>query len=166
MEFSGAVDDLPGYEQSGYFNKKYAPRSGESGAQTELNYLNNYRSIRYADVLLMAAEANIRKSAPNTGLAQQYLDEVRDRAFGDTTHRIPATEDNIWKERRLELAMEGHRFFDLVRTQKAGTTIMKKHSEINSPDDATVIFTANKNEVFPVPQVERDISGITQNPGY
>ena len=60
--------------------------------------------------------------------------------------------DAIWEERRLELAMEGHRFFDLVRTNQASSVIPG--------------FVEGKHEVFPIPQQEVDISGLTQNPGY
>jgi len=141
-----------GYKHTGYFNNKYIPRAGESGAQTELNYLTNYRSIRYADVLLMAAEANVRAAAPNVAKAQNYLDLVRDRAFGDTEHRVTATRQAIWAERNFELSMEGHRFFDLVRTKQAA-------SKING-------FVDGKHDVFPIPQQEVDISGLTQNSGY
>jgi hypothetical protein len=144
-----------GYEHTGYYNNKYIPRAGQRGAQTELNYLNNYRIIRYADVLLMAAEANNRGGISDA-LAQQYLNEVRRRAFGDQDHDITATgtalTDAIWAERNFELSMEGHRFFDLVRTNQAA-------SKING-------FVEGKHEVFPIPQAEIDISGLTQNPGY
>jgi len=143
-----------GYEHTGYFNNKYIPRGGESGAQTELNYLNNYRSIRYADVLLMAAEANSRSG--NDTNAQSYLNIVRRRAFGDTDHDITSTGSTltqaIWDERNFELAMEGHRFFDLVRTGQAADKI-----------DG---FVAGKHELFPIPQQEVDISELEQNPGY
>jgi len=144
-----------GYKHTGYFNLKYIPRAGESGAQTELNYLTNYRAIRYADVLLMAAEA-YNRGGISDATAQQYLNEVRRRAFGDTNHDITSTGSNltsaIWAERNFELAMEGHRFFDLVRTGQAAANI-----------DG---FVTGKHELFPIPQQEVDISGLTQNPGY
>lgn len=143
-----------GYKHTGYFNNKYIPRGGESGAQTELNYLNNYRSIRYADVLLMAAEANNRSGDDVD--AQTYLNMVRRRAFGDTDHDITTTgsalTQAIWDERNFELSMEGHRFFDLVRTGQAADKI-----------DG---FVAGKHELFPIPQQEVDISELEQNPGY
>jgi len=139
------------YKHTGYFNNKYIPRAGESGAQTELNYLTNYRAIRYADVLLMAAEANNRGGVSDSK-AQDYLNQVRDRAFGDAAHRVTATKEAIWAERNFELSMEGHRFFDLVRTGQAS-------GKING-------FITGKHEVFPIPQQEIDISGLTQNPGY
>lgn len=145
-----------GYKHTGYFNHKYIPRAGESGAQTELNYLTNYRAIRYADVLLMAAEAHNRKTAPDDAKARTYLNLVRRRAFGNSNNDITASGDAlknaIWAERNFELAMEGHRFFDLVRTGQAG-------SKING-------FVVGKHEIFPIPQQEIDISKLTQNPNY
>ena len=145
-----------GYEHTGYFNHKYIPRAGLSGAQQELNYGINFRAIRYADVLLMAAEANSRKASPNETKAQNYLNQVRARAFGNSSKASSSTgatlTKEIWNERRLELAMEGHRFFDLVRTGEAAVKITG--------------FVAGKHEVFPIPQTEIDISGLTQNAGY
>jgi tetratricopeptide (TPR) repeat protein len=145
-----------GYEHTGYFNHKYIPRAGLSGAQQELNYGINFRAIRYADVLLMAAEANSRKASPNETKAQNYLNQVRARAFGNSSKASSSTgatlTKEIWNERRLELAMEGHRFFDLVRTGEAAAKITG--------------FVAGKHEVFPIPQTEIDISGLTQNTGY
>jgi len=144
------------YKNTGLYNQKYLPRKGETSGQIELNYTNNYRTIRYADVLLMAAEAYNRSSAPNDTKAQGYLNQVRQRAFGNTSNNISATgtalRDAIWQERRLELGMEGHRFFDLVRTGQAAAKIPG--------------FKAGKHEVFPIPQTEVDISGLKQNPGY
>ena len=145
-----------GYEHTGYFNHKYIPRAGLSGAQQELNYGINFRAIRYADVLLMAAEANSRKASPNETKAQNYLNQVRARAFGNSSKASSSTgatlTKEIWNERRLEFAMEGHRFFDLVRTGEAASKITG--------------FVAGKHEVFPIPQTEIDISGLTQNAGY
>jgi hypothetical protein len=144
------------YKNTGLYNQKYLPRKGETSGQVELNYLNNFRTIRYAEVLLMAAEANNRSSAPNDVKAQGYLNQVRQRAFGDLLHNITSTgtalKQAIWDERRLELAMEGDRFFDLVRTGQAAAKITG--------------FIAAKHEVFPIPQQEINISGLTQNPGY
>jgi hypothetical protein len=144
------------YKNTGLYDQKYLPRVGETSGQPELNYLNNYRAIRFADVLLMAAEANNRANAANDTKAQNYLNMVRARAFGDNAHNVTATGSTltqaIWSERRLELAMEGDRFFDLVRTGQAATKIAG--------------FVTGKNEVFPIPQQEVDISGLPQNPGY
>ena len=148
-----------GFEHTGYFNKKYIPRTRSDQALADLNLTNpnNYRSIRYADVLLMAAEANNRGGI-DEAKAQGYLNDVRRRAFGDDLHDITATgaslTNAIYLERRLELIGEGHRFFDLVRTGKAA-------QEING-------FQAGKHELFPIPAIEIQLAGNVwaQNPGY
>jgi len=145
------------YKNTGLYNQKYLPRKGETSGQVELNYTNNQRIIRYADVLLMAAEANNKASAANDINAQRYLNLVRRRAFGDSAHDVSSTGTTLYQaildERRLELAMEGDRFFDLVRTGKASSVLGSK-------------FVVGKHEVFPIPQQEIDISGLTQNPNY
>lgn len=148
-----------GYQHTGYFNRKYIPRTRSSTAQGDLNLTNpnNYRAIRYADVLLMAAEANNRGGISDEK-ARGYLNQVRQRAFGDQNHNISASgaalTDFIWSERRVELVGEGHRFFDLVRTKKAA-------DEIEG-------FKINKNELFPIPFEEIQFSNGNwkQNPGY
>ncbi|MFM9826537.1 RagB/SusD family nutrient uptake outer membrane protein [Flavobacterium sp.] len=144
------------HEDTGFFNKKYIPRTRkpEAAGDVKLTSPNNYRAIRYADVLLMAAEANFRKELKNVGKAQDYLNLVRDRAFGDALHRVVVSEQAIWDERRVELAGEGHRFFDLVRTGKAAQEIPG--------------FVAGKNELFPIPLEEIQFSGRNwkQNPIY
>jgi tetratricopeptide (TPR) repeat protein len=148
-----------GNEDTGYFNQKYLPRvrSGEAAGDLNLTNPNNYRAIRYADVLLMAAEA-LNRGGINDTKALGYLNQVRDRAFGDTNHRISsvgaALTDAIWKERRVEFVGEGFRFFDLVRTGKAAGTI-----------DG---FTAGKNELFPIPlqEIQFSAGNWSQNPGY
>ena len=151
-----------GYNHTGFFNRKYIPRKRSATAAGDLNLTNpnNYRSIRYADVLLMAAEAATLRtdSGKSDTKAQGYLNTVRDRAFGDTNHRITATglalRDFIWAERRVELAGEGHRFFDLVRTGKAAQEITG--------------FTAGKNELFPIPfeEIQFANGNWQQNTGY
>lgn len=144
------------YKNSGLYNGKYLPRKGETSGQIELNFLNNFRTIRYADVLLMAAEAYSKATAPDFTKAQTYLNLVRRRAFGNTSNDITATGNALYlailDERRLELGMEGERFFDLVRTGQAAAKITG--------------FKVGKHEVFPIPQREVDVSGLTQNTGY
>ncbi len=140
-----------GHDHNGYFNFKYIPFAEGNALDTRLTHSNNYRAIRYADVLLMAAEAHVQSG--NSGVAQGYLDQIRDRAFGTTTDRITATLDNILLERRLELAGEGHRFFDQVRTGQTSSI----------PG-----FMAGKNELFPLPRIEIELAGNNwcQNKGY
>ncbi|MBB1193411.1 RagB/SusD family nutrient uptake outer membrane protein [Flavobacterium sp. SOK18b] len=148
-----------GYEHTGFFNRKYIPRKRSTTAQGDLNLTNpnNYRAIRYADVLLMAAEAFNRGGIDDVK-ARGYLNLVRRRAFGDLNHDIStsgaALTDFILAERRVELVGEGHRFFDLVRTGKAAQEIPG--------------FTANKHELFPVPIEEIQFSNGNwkQNQGY
>lgn len=149
-----------GFEHTGYFNRKYISRQGDlNTGDANLTNPNNYRAIRFADVLLMAAEAKAELGELIT--AKDYLNEVRRRAFNvnDNSHDVTTTNkddliDAIYLERQLELVGEGHRFFDLVRTGRAAL-------EING-------FTAGKNEVFPIPSIEIQLAGNrwAQNPGY
>ncbi len=144
------------YKNTGLYNQKYLPRKGETSGQIELNYLNNFRTLRYAEVLLLAAEANNRKASPDDAKARGYLNQVRRRAFSDNLHDVSTTGAallaDIWNERRLELAMEGDRFFDLVRTGQAAAKLPK--------------FVTGKHEVFPIPQDEVTLAGLKQNPMY
>lgn len=146
-----------GYEHTGYFNRKYIARQGDlNTGDQNLTNPNNYRAIRFADVLLMAAEAFNRSGIDDTK-AQLYLNRVRERAFGDTSHNVSLTgtalTDAIYHERRVELVGEGHHFFDLVRTGRG--------NQIPG-------FTPNKNELFPIPIEEIQFSNGNwqQNPGY
>jgi starch-binding outer membrane protein, SusD/RagB family len=147
-----------GFKHTGYFNRKYLPRKGDTNVGDQnLTNPNNYRAIRYADVLLMAAEA-FNRSGLDDAKAKTYLNLVRRRAFGDNNHDItsvgPGLTDQIWAERRTELMGEGHRFFDLVRTGRAA-------AEIEG-------FTANKNEIFPIPieEIQFANGNWEQNPNY
>ena len=148
----GNQDPITGH--TGFYNKKYIPRINDNLPDANLTHPNNYRAIRYADVLLMAAEAYNRGSIDDE-LARDYLNLVRDRA------ELPpvATSggdllNNIYQDRRLELIGEGHRFFDLVRTGRAAQFI-----------DG---FQAPKNNLFPIPIEEIQFSqgNWEQNPGY
>jgi len=157
MEETGATYTIQ-HENTFYFNRKYIPRKRSENAALDLKLTNpnNYRAIRYSDVLLMAAEAYSKSG--NDAKAAEYLNVVRDRAFGDQNHRITYTGSNLYNailaERRVEFAGEGLRFFDLVRTGRAA-------QEIDG-------FTANKNELFPIPLEEIQFSNgnWNQNPGY
>ena len=142
---------IGGGGHTGYYNNKYIKRQGEIGLpDNDLTSPVNYRVIRYADILLMAAEAHFQTG--NTGTAGNYVNQVRTRA-GVPGIPVNSIQD-IWDERRMELSCEGHRFFDLVRTGQAATQI-----------DG---FVAGKHELFPIPQVEIDLAGgsWSQNPGY
>lgn len=129
---------------------------GNSGA--------NIRLFRYADLLLIAAEA--ANELGNSTDALNYLNQVRERARQGNPDILPdiTTTDQadlraaIWHERRVELAMEQHRYFDLVRQGQAEEVF----------NALGINWTPNKHEVYPIPQSEIDISGgtLTQNPGY
>lgn len=148
-----------GNEHTGYFNRKYLPRKRRPEAQGDLNLTNpnNYRAIRYSDVLLMAAEA-YNRGGISDAKAQEYVSMVRARAFGDDNHAVTLTgaalTDAIYHERRVELMGEGHHFFDLVRTGRAA-------DEIDG-------FVAGKHEIFPIPieEIEFSNGNWTQNPNY
>ena len=149
------VSFTEGFEHTGYFNRKYIPRVGDTNiGDQNLTNPNNYRAIRFADVLLMGAEAH-NQGDGNDELARQYLNRVRERTtLEDINASGSALTQAIYNERRLELVGEGHHFFDLVRTGRAA-------QEIEG-------FTAGKNEIFPIPLVEIQLAGNrwAQNPGY
>ncbi|OSZ81130.1 RagB/SusD family nutrient uptake outer membrane protein [Chitinophagaceae bacterium IBVUCB2] len=112
----------------------------------------NIRLMRYAEVLLMYAEASAMGAG---GDGVNKLSMVRGRSgLLPTT----LTQANVWNERRAELAMEADRFFDLVRQGRAGT-VLRAHGKP---------FVDGKHELFPIPQAQRDLSGnrLTQNPNY
>lgn len=146
---------VEGFEHTGFYNRKYIARQGDlNTGDANLTNPNNYRSIRFADVLLMAAEA-FNRSGSGDEKARLYLNRVRQRAgLGDITLSGTPLTQAIWDERRLELMGEGHRFFDLVRTGQAASKIPG--------------FSAGKNELFPIPSIEIELAGNRwpQNPGY
>lgn len=122
---------------------------------------NNWPVLRYADVLLMYAEAVNATDGPTT-VAYDALNAVRKRA------KLTALPIGLSKaafalalerERQVELAFEGHRWFDLVRTGRE-VAVMNAHFKAPVVQDF--------NAVFPIPQTQIDInpSGIKQNPGY
>lgn len=118
----------------------------------------NIRYLRYAEVLLIKAEA--LNELGQTALAAKELNKVRLRAnLGETTaSSSTAMRTAIWKERRLELALEHDRWFDLIRTGQAQSAM--------AADDKT--FIVGRHELFPIPQPFIDESkGLSQpNPGY
>lgn len=118
----------------------------------------NVRLLRYADVLLMNAEANNELGQPATAIINLNL--IRTRAGLPNTKAASQTDvrEAIWKERRIELAMEHDRFFDLVRTGRAAQ-VMKA---------AGKNFVVGKHELLPIPSLQIELSGqkLTQNNGY
>lgn len=133
-----------------------------TGTTTNTQWGHNRRLIRYADVLLMAAEALNENNKP--GQALVYLNEVRERAREGNSSILPditttnkdSLRDIIMHERRVELALEGHRFWDLVRTDRA--------AEVLGP----LGFVEGKHGLLPIPQSEIDLSQgtLTQNDNW
>ncbi len=132
------------------------------GENTITQFGHHRRLIRYADVLLMAAEALNENNKPGDALI--YLNMVRERARGGDDAILPditttdqgELRDLIMRERRHELALEGHRYWDVVRTGKG--------PQVFGP----LGFEAGKHEVLPVPQTEIDISqgSLSQNENW
>ena len=142
----------PSYQNTGYFTLKYAPLVKYKSTQgpPDLNYPNNYIEIRLADTYLMEAEA-LLQGGGDVVRAAALLNAVRARVG---LAPVAATMTNIKAERRLELATEGHRWFDLVRWGDAPSALAFKG------------FTAGKNEILPIPLTELSSTKLAQNPGY
>lgn len=155
---SQGAEYTEGFQNTNFFIRKYAglqtqrPGDGEPA----LNWGHNIKEIRLADVLLMAAEAILRGGG-NIPDARDYLNRVRTRVG------IPPTQANgqallgqVYSERRKELATEGHRYFDLVRTGQAATIL--------GPQG----YVDGVHQWLPIPQIEIDLSenSLVQNPGY
>ena len=152
-----------------------SPEQYWSSKGSDGNGPNNLPHIRYADVVLMAAEAAFKTG--DNGKALNYVNMVRKRARNGASTGVPAdlssiTFDDIVKERQLELAMEGHRFFDLVRWNKTdvmdGQPIQKYLQGAPQNPPYTTQFTPGKNEFFPLPDAEiiNSNGNLKQNPGY
>jgi hypothetical protein len=153
----------------------------------------NYKIMRFADVLLMAAEAEVEVGSLEK--ARAYVNRVRTRANAahvkdaggnDAATYVINTYPGSWTdknmarnavrfERKLELAMEGHRFFDLVRwgiADQAINAFLTYEKTKLASGYGSASFTKGKNEYFPVPQRQIDLetsggtSALSQNPGY
>lgn len=120
----------------------------------------NFPVLRYADVLLMYAEAVNEDQGP-TQAAYDAINKVRERAkIPDLTAGLPQSNfrDSVYKERRLEFVQEGHRWFDLVRTGRLVSSVK------NVKGKAAV---SDKDNLFPVPQAEINVNpNLSQNPGW
>jgi hypothetical protein len=150
LEAEGKIEYEHGYQDTGYYLKKFMPMKSDfstGGGNGELNYKQNVYAIRLADTYLMEAEA-LGATGPR---AQALLDAVRARVGLPST---PVSLDAIIAERRLELAGEGHRWMDLVRTGRAATVLASRG------------FIAGKHEIWPIPLKELENTQIVQNPNY
>jgi hypothetical protein len=144
-----------------YNQKSYVPFTDPTNQKCNEGSEQNIRVLRYAEVLLMNAEA--ANETGNQTLAKQSLNAVRARARGGNNAILPDITTNdqaslrtaIWEERHHELGMEFDRYFDVIRQGRA--------AQIFGPKGWTEKYT-----VWPIPQNEIDISGgiLTQNPGF
>lgn len=177
-----------------YSPKKHVYKSSDVGGFTNINNhrqtAKNFNIIRFADVLLMAAEAEIEVGS--LALATNYINRVRMRAanpgsavqgapanYNINPYLVPFTDQATARnavrfERRLELAMEGHRFFDLVRWGIADQVInnyINTEKQRRSFFKGSGGFTKGKNEYYPIPNRVIEVAQISgnsldQNPGY
>ncbi|TFG78133.1 MAG: RagB/SusD family nutrient uptake outer membrane protein [Flavobacteriales bacterium] len=183
------------YSPKKYIYYKSQENSFTDGSSWTRGYaLMNYTIIRYADVLLMAAEAEIE--AGSLEKAREYVNLVRKRAANPTywvsndggatpaanyvIAEYPASQfaskasatAAVRFERKLELSGEGHRFFDLVRWGVAAEELnayLAYESTLLVTKFGGASFKAGKSEFYPIPQTQIDIQGtdiLTQNPGY
>lgn len=184
-----------------YCSRKYAlyttdSQTGAMGAYTLAHASRgplNYKLIRYADVLLMYAEAcEAAGGAGTCGVtAEGALEMVRARARSNAedpstalpeypNYKIkingneiqPTLREAIRHERRVELAMEGHRWFDICRWKGFDGNGVKAHMDAykatEDPEAQAEMaeFVAGKHELFPIPEEERALNTMEQNPGY
>ncbi len=160
-----AIDSATGTRKYYYTKKYFDP------AMTKANDAgNDWIVLRYADVLLMAAEAYNEQGQITPALT--YMNQVRHRAAlnaSTTTDKVTLRAE-IVVERRLELNCEGHRWFDLVRTGQVKTVMNAFFEKYKTDDDqAGKSSTIQDNElIFPIPgfQVNLNPDKIKQNPGY
>jgi starch-binding outer membrane protein, SusD/RagB family len=159
-------ENLPvGLPNPRYNNKVYTNPSMRNSIANQFGYWMNIRILRYSDVVLMYAEA--ANELNNTTEALEKLEWVRARARAGNNAILPAVtttdqaelRDAIRHERRIELAMEHDRFFDIVRWGIA-TDALHAAGKTN--------FNATRDNLLPIPQAQIDLSQgkLTQNPGY
>lgn len=157
-------------------NEKYVRKYYDVSFSVAPDNDNNWIELRLADIYLLYSEALVRqKKQPQTALL--YLNKIRQRArstagatAGAVADYAPFTSDAafllaIEKERRVELAFENHRWFDLVRTERAQAVMSQEQKEQNGFNPA--IWSDNML-LFPIPLqvIQSNPEKIKQNPGY
>lgn len=151
-----------------YLNRKYGLYDSEgkplklADGHPTRGELNN-RQIRFADALLMYAEACL-ESGKDLDKGAEALNRVRGRVG---LSAVALTHESLRHERRVELAMEGHRWFDLVRWGIAKET-MDAYRLTETPEAQAEMaeFVKGKHELMPIPQEEIRLGNLDQNPGY
>jgi len=161
------VGDLvkTGYSQKKYVDLTKLPFDRGKITSTDMNIIH----IRYADVLLMYAEAKNEDTGPDATI-YEALNLIRKRTginMPEVNQTVYNTKDKlrdfILHERRVELALEGHRYYDLKRRN----LMAAKFAPLKTPGGAQLVF-GEKNNVLPIPQAEIDKSKpyLEQNAGY
>lgn len=163
-------------EYTGYYNKKYTPMVDKDGkdlpltmgsAFWDISQFQDYVVLRYSDVLLMAAELG-------SGNAQAYFDQVRKRAYKDNFTPLAVSQENIMKERHLEFALEGVRYWDLLRQGigTASSTIAETTTLLSGGVAGTKTITAAKIQAtkglqqIPNTQITLSNGVLKQNAGW
>lgn len=163
-------------EYTGYYNKKYTPMANPDGSSVvtpfggtdfQIGQFQDFIVMRYADVLLMAAELG-------SANAQMYFDMVRQRALKDNFSALPVNQENIMKERRLEFALESLRIWDLLRqgvnvaanALQANTTLLNGGVEVTKVISATNIEKTQGLQQIPNNQITLSNGVLQQNAGW
>ncbi|MBO4871049.1 MAG: RagB/SusD family nutrient uptake outer membrane protein [Muribaculaceae bacterium] len=182
----GEIDETSLYMGNRYYNRKYAQTTdGPNGTWYHLTHHSrgplNYRLIRYSDALLMYAEAccELGDLAPAINALNRVRNRVGMAPFpytatiqGKTVHFTGSQADlraAIRHERRVELAMEGHRWFDLCRWGIAKETMDAYIAgETEEARHEYGVFQKGKHELMPIPSEDRQLTEgkLDQNPGY
>lgn len=163
-------------EYTGYIGKKYSPISNKAGKDTcevlggvnfQIGQFEDYVSIRYADVLLMAAELG-------SANAQDYFDQVRQRAYKANFAALTVSKDNILKERQLEFSGEGLRYWDILRqgVNTAASIVNETTTVLNGGEVATKVIKGDRLKItkglqqIPNTQITLSNNVLVQNPGW
>lgn len=152
--WDGFQTPTSGWTNPRYNYKAYQSRTAESWDDNKGETAKNVRLLKYSDIMLIRAESAFQIG--NTTEALNQVNRIRTRAGLDTLTTV--TLDQIYKERRLEMAMEHDRWFDIVRTGQASTAMTAVGQ----------VFIVGKHELFPIPEEQITLSKglLTQNPNY
>lgn len=161
-------------EYTGYTNKKYTPTALPDGTSNtgggndfQISQDQDYFVIRYADVLLMAAELG-------SASAQNYFNAVRQRAYGSSYTVLPVNKEDILRERRLEFAFEGLRYWDLLRqgVDVAASTIAQTQTVSSGSAPEQIVINAQQiistKGLMQIPNNQITLSNgvLVQNDGW
>jgi len=176
--FEDGVPDTEENPSARISRKMFSSNAVRNGWSSDVG---NFKYIRYADLLLLAAEAAYHEG--DEGKARDYANMVRMRAWDNKeSEKIISSGtvllDELYLERRLEMAMEGERFYDLKRTGKLTQALsdfvdynMNSNTDFDAKQESGSLFDPDKHTLFPIPQGQIDLSEgegvkLEQNPNY